>query len=122
MLANTQSFGYAGIACCVNFERISLYCGSNCILDTNTESWGIKVSGVEVKHIDLPPDMQRAMAKQAEAERERRAKVIAAEGEFQAATKLREAADELSRNPATIQLRYLQTVSSMMTSARHPSG
>lgn len=86
------------------------------ILDSNTDAWGIKVSAVEVKHIDLPPDMQRAMAKQAEAERERRAKIIAAEGEFEAATKLREAADELARNPITIQLRYLQTVSGMMTS------
>ncbi len=88
------------------------------ILDSNTDPWGVKVSAVEVKHIDLPLDMQRAMAKQAEAERERRAKVIAAAGEYEAATKLREAADELARNPITIQLRYLQTVSSMMTSER----
>ncbi len=80
------------------------------IIDNQTEPWGIKVSLVEVKHIDLPQEMQRAMAKQAEAERERRAKVIAAEGEFQASQKLREAADVLSQNPAALQLRYLQTL------------
>lgn len=80
------------------------------ILDQQTEPWGIKVSHVEVKQIDLPPEMQRAMARQAEAERERRAKVIAAEGEFQAAKQLAEAADEMSRNTTTIALRYLQTL------------
>ena len=80
------------------------------IIDNQTEPWGIKVSLVEVKHIDLPQEMQRAMAKQAEAERERRAKVIAAEGEFQASTKLADAANILSRNPAALQLRYLQTL------------
>ena len=80
------------------------------ILDENTETWGIKVSAVEVKDIDLPPDMQRAMAREAESERERRAKVIAAAGEQQAATKLREAADLMAGNPTTIQLRYLQTL------------
>ena len=80
------------------------------IIDNQTEPWGIKVSNVEVKHIDLPQEMQRAMAKQAEAERERRAKVIHAEGEFQASQKLSEAADIISKNPATIQLRYLQTL------------
>ncbi|PIE90387.1 MAG: hypothetical protein CR997_06245 [Acidobacteria bacterium] len=80
------------------------------IIDKQTEPWGIKVSLVEVKHIDLPQEMQRAMAKQAEAERERRAKVIAAEGEFQAAEKLSHAASVLSENPAAIQLRYLQTL------------
>lgn len=80
------------------------------IIDNQTEPWGIKVSLVEVKHIDLPQEMQRAMAKQAEAERERRAKVIAAVGEFQASQKLREAADVLSQNPAALQLRYLQTL------------
>jgi regulator of protease activity HflC (stomatin/prohibitin superfamily) len=80
------------------------------IIDNQTEPWGIKVSLVEVKHIDLPQEMQRAMAKQAEAERERRAKVIAAEGEFQASTKLAEAAKILSRDPAALQLRYLQTL------------
>ncbi len=80
------------------------------ILDQQTEPWGIKVSHVEVKQIDLPPEMQRAMARQAEAERERRAKVIAAEGEFQAAKQLAGAADEMSRNTTTIALRYLQTL------------
>ncbi|MEY4631606.1 MAG: hypothetical protein RIQ81_1726 [Pseudomonadota bacterium] len=81
------------------------------ILDQNTDSWGIKVSSVEVKHIDLPQEMQRAMAREAESERERRAKIIAAEGELQSAAKLREAADTLSQNPVSVQLRYLQTLS-----------
>ena len=80
------------------------------ILDENTDSWGIKVVSVEVKHIDLPPDMQRAMAREAEAERERRAKVIAAQGEMQASDMLAEAAAKLSVNPMTIQLRYMQTL------------
>ena len=80
------------------------------ILDRQTDPWGIKVSNVEVKHIDLPDEMKRAMAKQAEAERERRAKVIHAEGEFQAATKLVMAADVMAPNPVTLQLRYLQTL------------
>jgi regulator of protease activity HflC (stomatin/prohibitin superfamily) len=80
------------------------------VLDAHTDPWGIKVSNVEVKHIDLPVEMQRAIARQAEAERERRAKIIAAEGEHQAAEKLSQAADVLSRNPATLQLRYLQTL------------
>lgn len=80
------------------------------ILDQQTEPWGIKVTHVEVKQIDLPPEMQRAMARQAEAERERRAKIIAAEGEFQAAKQLAEAAIEMSRNPTTLALRYLQTM------------
>ena len=80
------------------------------ILDSQTESWGIKVSSVEVKHVDLPQDMQRAMARQAEAERERRAKVINADGEFQAAAKLSEAAEVLARFPIAIQLRFLQTM------------
>lgn len=80
------------------------------IIDMQTEPWGIKVSLVEVKHIDLPQEMQRAMAKQAEAERERRAKVIAAEGEFQASQKLADAAIILSKDPAALQLRYLQTL------------
>ena len=80
------------------------------IIDEHTEPWGIKVATVEVKQIDLPQDMQRAMAKQAEAERERRAKVINADGEFQAAAKLSEAADVLSRFPMALQLRYLQTM------------
>jgi len=80
------------------------------ILDQHTEPWGIKVTQVEVKHIDLPQEMQRAMAKQAEAERERRAKVIAAEGEFQAAQKLSEAAAVMQQQPMALQLRYLQTL------------
>jgi len=80
------------------------------IIDNQTEPWGIKVSNVEVKHIDLPQEMQRAMAKQAEAERERRAKVIHAEGEFQASQRLSDAARIISINPAALQLRFLQTL------------
>jgi regulator of protease activity HflC (stomatin/prohibitin superfamily) len=80
------------------------------ILDSHTEPWGIKVTVVEVKQIDLPIEMQRAMAKQAEAERERRAKVIGAEGEFQAASKLAQAAEIIQQHPIAIQLRYLQTL------------
>jgi regulator of protease activity HflC (stomatin/prohibitin superfamily) len=80
------------------------------IMDQHTEPWGIKVSNVEVKQIDLPQEMQRAMAKQAEAERERRAKVIHAEGEFQASQRLADAAEVLSRNTTAIQLRFLQTL------------
>lgn len=85
------------------------------ILDHATDPWGIKVSMVEIKHIDLPPEMQRAMAKQAEAERERRAKIIAAEGEFQASEKLAEAARILGKEPQAIQLRYLQTLAEIAT-------
>ncbi|MHB1048961.1 MAG: slipin family protein [Bacteroidota bacterium] len=80
------------------------------IIDQHTEPWGIKVSNVEVKQIDLPPEMQRAMARQAEAERERRAKVVHAEGELQASQKLGEAAAVIERNPIALQLRYLQTL------------
>jgi regulator of protease activity HflC (stomatin/prohibitin superfamily) len=80
------------------------------ILDAQTEPWGVKVSNVEVKQIDLPVEMQRAMARQAEAERERRAKVIAAEGELQASQKLSEAAMVMEKTPMTLQLRYLQTI------------
>ena len=80
------------------------------ILDEHTEPWGIKVTGVQVKQVDLPQEMQRAIAAQAEAERERRAKIIAAEGEFQAAAKLADAAAVLNREPAAITLRYLQTL------------
>jgi len=80
------------------------------ILDKHTDPWGIKVTTVEVKHIDLPQEMQRAMAKQAEAERERRAKVINAEGEYQAATKLAQAAEIIHVHPEALQLRYLQTL------------
>ncbi len=80
------------------------------ILDTHTDPWGIKVSQVEVKHVDLPDEMQRAMARQAEAERDRRAKVIHAEGELQAAEKLVQAADMMAQYPISLQLRYLQTL------------
>src|SRR6202166_3156663 len=80
------------------------------ILDQDTESWGIKVTKVEVKQVDIPENMQRAIAKQAEAERERRAKIIHAEGEFEASAKLADAAEVLERQPASIQLRYLQTL------------
>jgi len=80
------------------------------IIDRQTEPWGIKVSNVEVKHVDLPIEMQRAMAKQAEAERERRAKVIHAEGEFQASQKLADAAEIMNKQPQALQLRYLQTL------------
>ena len=85
------------------------------ILDTHTDPWGIKVATVELKHIDLPQEMQRAMARQAEAERERRAKVINAEGEFQAANKLAEASEIIEKHPTALQLRYLQTMSEMAT-------
>jgi regulator of protease activity HflC (stomatin/prohibitin superfamily) len=94
-------------------EKISLRLQE--ILDKDTDPWGIKVSKVELKHIDLPPEMQRAMAKQAEAERERRAKVIHAEGEFQASAKLSEAAEIISKDPTALQLRYLQTLSEIAT-------
>jgi regulator of protease activity HflC (stomatin/prohibitin superfamily) len=80
------------------------------IIDEQTEPWGVKVTTVEVKDVELPAEMQRAIARQAEAERERRAKIINADGEFQAAEKLSDAADIISRNPATLQLRYLQTL------------
>jgi len=80
------------------------------IIDNQTEPWGIKVSVVEVKNVDLPPEMTRAIARQAEAERERRSKVIHAEGEFQASLKLSEAADVISKQPIALQLRYLQTL------------
>jgi regulator of protease activity HflC (stomatin/prohibitin superfamily) len=83
------------------------------IIDEQTEPWGVKVSTVEIKDVEIPEQMQRAMARQAEAERERRAKIINAEGEFQAAEKLASAAEIISRNPATIQLRYLQTLLEM---------
>ena len=85
------------------------------IIDAHTEPWGIKVSNVEVKQIDLPQEMQRAMAKQAEAERERRSKVIAAEGEFQASQRLSDAARILSEQPSALTLRYLQTLREIAT-------
>lgn len=83
------------------------------ILDEQTDAWGIKVSTVELKYIDLPQEMQRAMARQAEAERERRAKVINAEGEYQAANRLSEAAEIIAKHPQALQLRYLQTMREM---------
>jgi regulator of protease activity HflC (stomatin/prohibitin superfamily) len=85
------------------------------ILDKHTEPWGIKVSLVETKQVDLPENMQRAIAKQAEAEREKRAKIIHAEGEFQAAEKLTQAANVISVNPTALQLRFLQTLSEIAT-------
>jgi regulator of protease activity HflC (stomatin/prohibitin superfamily) len=85
------------------------------IIDQQTEPWGVKVSVVEIKNVDLPQEMQRAIAKQAEAERERRAKVINAEGEFQASTRLAEAAAIIQQQPAAIQLRYLQTLAEIAT-------
>jgi len=85
------------------------------ILDMHTDPWGIKVTTVELKHIDLPQEMQRSMAKQAEAERERRAKIINADGEFQAANKLAEAAEIIRDHPIALQLRYLQTMQEMST-------
>jgi len=91
-------------------ERDKLNSRLQTIIDEHTDPWGIKVSMVEIKHVDLPQEMQRAMAKQAEAERERRAKIIHAEGENQASAKLLEAANTMSQNPTTLQLRYLQTL------------
>ncbi len=90
-------------------EREKINDNLQAILDKQTDPWGIKVSSVEVKHVDLPSEMQRAMAKQAEAEREKRAKIIHAEGEFQASSQLAAAADRL-QNPTALQLRYLQTL------------
>ena len=90
-------------------ERESLNKELQQILDTQTDPWGVKVSAVEVKHVDLPPDMQRAMARQAEAEREKRAKIIHAEGEFIASEKLAQAAAVIGREPLAVTLRYLQT-------------
>jgi regulator of protease activity HflC (stomatin/prohibitin superfamily) len=85
------------------------------ILDAETDQWGIKVDAVEIKHVDLPQTMQRAMARQAEAERERRSKIIAAEGEFQASTRLAEAAEIMGRHPMSLQLRFLQTLAEVAT-------
>ena len=91
-------------------EREKINAHLQTILDKDTEPWGVKVAKVEIKNIDLPQEMQRAIAKQAEAERERRAKVIDAEGEFQAAQKLSDAAKIIGQNPIALQLRYLQTL------------
>ena len=92
-------------------ERDIIHHRLQSILDTETDHWGIKVDAVEIKHIDLPQAMRRAMARQAEAERERRAKIIVAEGEYQASTGLSEAARIMGRHPIAIQLRFLQTLS-----------
>jgi regulator of protease activity HflC (stomatin/prohibitin superfamily) len=94
-------------------ERDKLNMDIQRILDAATDVWGIKVTSVEIKHVDIDPTMVRAIARQAEAERERRAKVIHAEGELQAAEKLVAAADQISRNPQALQLRYLQTLAGM---------
>ena len=91
-------------------ERDKLNAHIQTLLDQQTDAWGIKVSAVEVKHVDLPDEMRRAMSRQAEAEREKRAKIIHADGEFQAAATLARAADELARSPSAMQLRYLQTL------------
>src|SRR5450759_551966 len=91
-------------------ERDQLNDSLRRIIDEQTEPWGIKVTTVEIKDVEIPEAMQRAMARQAEAERERRAKIINAEGEFQAAQKIYDAAEELSKSPASLQLRYLQTL------------
>lgn len=91
------------------------------IIDTQTDSWGVKISSVELKHIDLPVEMQKAMSRQAESERERRAKVILAEGEYQAAEKLAEASRIIGENPVTLQLRYLQTLSEITSKDNNKS-
>lgn len=96
-------------------EREELNSRLQKILDKQTDPWGIKISMVEVKHVDLPQEMQRAMAKQAEAEREKRAKIIHALGEYEAAANLSRAAEQISQNPITIQLRYLQTLTEIAT-------
>jgi regulator of protease activity HflC (stomatin/prohibitin superfamily) len=96
-------------------EREKLNQALQQVIDRQTEPWGIKVSTVEVKNVDLPQEMQRAIARQAEAERERRAKVINAEGEYQAAARLTEAAAVIGREPTAIQLRYLQTLAEVAT-------
>ncbi len=100
-------------------EREKLNDQLQSIIDAHTDPWGIKVSSVEVKHVDLPQEMQRAMAKQAEAEREKRAKIIHADGELEASKALAEAARAFAANPATLQLRYLQTLTEI--SAEHNS-
>ncbi|RQD68245.1 MAG: slipin family protein [Desulfonatronovibrio sp. MSAO_Bac4] len=100
-------------------QRDKLNAKIQSIIDEQTDAWGVKVTSVEIKYIDLPQEMQRAMARQAEAERERRAKVIAAEGEYQAAAKLADAARIISDYPAALQLRYLQTMLQMTSQANN---
>jgi regulator of protease activity HflC (stomatin/prohibitin superfamily) len=96
-------------------EREKMNADIQLILDKQTDAWGIKVTNVEIKHVDLDESMVRAIARQAEAERERRAKIINAEGELQAAEKLFDAANIIARNPQALQLRYLQTLNDMST-------
>ena len=96
-------------------EREKLNLALQQVIDRQTEPWGVKVTTVEVKNVDLPQEMQRAIARQAEAERERRAKVINAEGEYQAATRLTEAAAVIAKEPTALQLRYLQTLAEIAT-------
>ncbi len=96
-------------------EREKLNTRLQTIIDEHSDPWGVKVSMVEIKHVDLPQEMQRAMARQAEAEREKRAKIIHAEGEFVASTKLAEAAEVMKDNPISVQLRYLQTLTEIST-------
>ncbi|MFH1692202.1 MAG: slipin family protein [Candidatus Omnitrophota bacterium] len=96
-------------------EREKINSELQTIIDRATDPWGIKVSHVEIKHVDLPQEMQRAMARQAEAERERRAKIISAEGEFQASAKLADAAEVLQKQPMSLQMRYLQTLMDIST-------
>lgn len=96
-------------------EREKINSELQLIIDKATDPWGVKVSHVEIKHVDLPQEMQRAMARQAEAERERRAKVISAEGEFQASQKLSQAAEILQKQPMSLQMRYLQTLMDIST-------
>jgi regulator of protease activity HflC (stomatin/prohibitin superfamily) len=96
-------------------QREELNARLQSILDKHTDPWGIKVSSVAVKHVDLPQEMQRSMAKQAEAEREKRAKIIHAEGEYTAALQLAQAAERMSASPITLQLRYLQTLTEIAT-------
>ncbi len=91
------------------------------IIDAQTDPWGVKIAAVEIKHIDLPVEMQKAMSRQAESERERRAKIILAEGEYQAAAKLAEASSIMGENPVTLQLRYLQTLSEMTSKDNNKS-
>lgn len=102
-------------------ERDKLNSDIQEILDSQTDAWGIKVTNVEIKHVDLNENMIRAIARQAEAERERRAKIIHAEGELQAAEKLLQAAEIISRSPAALQLRYLQTMADMSTNSQTSS-
>jgi Membrane protease subunits, stomatin/prohibitin homologs len=96
-------------------EREKLNLRLQSIIDQHSDPWGVKVTMVEIKHVDLPADMQRSMARQAEAEREKRAKIIHAEGELEASKKLAEAAQVMERQPVSIQLRYLQTLTEIST-------